>query len=74
MVKTLKKLPCKENSCLIALQEYDKKVFLSARNIKKTSIVEARNLNVIDLMSSKFDMNYKVMNKDLEKSFIKYCF
>lgn len=29
---------------------------------------------ILDLMSPKFDMNYKVMNRDLEKSFIKYCF
>ncbi len=71
IVKTLNKLPCKENSCLIALQEYDKKVFLSARNISKTSIVEARNLNVIDLMSSKYLLMEKDTIKTLEKTFLK---
>ena len=69
--KILKKLPCKENSCLVALPEYDKKVFLSARNIKKTNIVEARNLNVIDLMSSKYLLMEKNTIKTLKKTFLK---
>jgi large subunit ribosomal protein L4 len=69
--KTLVKLPCKENSCLIALIDYDKKVFLSARNIKKTNIVEARNLNVVDLMSSKYLLMEKNTIKTLEKTFTK---
>lgn len=67
----LKKLPCKENTCLIALSEYDKKVFLSSRNIKKTNIIEARNLNVIDLMSSKYLLIDKDTIKILEKTFLK---
>lgn len=67
--KILRKLPCKENSCLIALPEYDKKVFLSARNIKKINIVEARNLNVIDLMSSKYLLMGKDTIKTIEKTF-----
>jgi len=69
--KILKKLPCKENSCLVALQEYDKKIFLSARNIKKTNIMEARNLNVIDLLSSKYLLMEKDTIKTLEKTFLK---
>jgi len=69
--KILKKLPCKESSCLIASPEYDKKLFLSARNIKKTNVMEARNLNVIDLMSSKYLLMEKDTIKTLEKTFIK---
>jgi large subunit ribosomal protein L4 len=69
--KILNKLPCKKNSCLVALPEYDKKLFLSARNIKKTSIMEARNLNVIDLMSSKYLLMEKSTIKALEKTFLK---
>ena len=68
-VKILDKLPCKENSRLIALPEYDKKLFLSARNIKKTNIMEARNLNVIELMSSKYLLMEKNTIKVLEKTF-----
>ena len=71
IAKSLNKLPCKQNSCLIALQDYDKKIFLSARNIKKTSIVEARNLNVVDLMSSKYLLIEKDTIKTLEKTFLK---
>ncbi|MEK7061728.1 MAG: 50S ribosomal protein L4 [Patescibacteria group bacterium] len=71
IVKSLSKLPCRENSCLIALQEHDKKVFLSARNIKKTSIVQARNLNVIDLMTFKYLLMEKDAIKTLEKTFLK---
>lgn len=71
MVKTLTKLPVKDNSCLIALPAYDKKVFLSARNIKKTTIQEARNLNVIDLMSAKYLLMEKATVKSLENTFLK---
>ena len=71
IAKTLGKLPCKENSRLIALRGYDKKVFLSARNIKKTGVVEARNLNVIDLMSFKYLLIEKDAIKALEKTFLK---
>ncbi|MBI3631328.1 MAG: 50S ribosomal protein L4 [Candidatus Staskawiczbacteria bacterium] len=71
IAKALGKLPCKQNSCLIALQDYDKKIFLSARNIKKTSIIEARNLNVVDLMSSKYLLMEKNTIKTLEKTFLK---
>lgn len=69
MAKILTKLPIKENSCLIALSNYDKKIFLSARNIKKTTIQEARNLNVVDLMSSKYLLMEKDTIKTLEKTF-----
>jgi len=46
----LSKLPCKLQTTLIALPGYDKKIVLAARNIKKTSIEDARNLNVLDLL------------------------
>ncbi|OGZ71489.1 MAG: 50S ribosomal protein L4 [Candidatus Staskawiczbacteria bacterium RIFCSPLOWO2_01_FULL_33_9] len=71
IANTLNKLPCKENSCLIALQGYDKKIFLSARNIKKTAIVEARNLNVVDLMTFKYLLMERDTIKILEKTFLK---
>ena len=45
--------------------------FLSARNIKKTSIVQARNLNVIDLMTFKYLLMEKDAIKTLEKTFLK---
>ncbi len=53
MAKILNNLPCKDN-CLIATPANDQKVFLSARNIPKINTTEARNLNVLDLMSRKY--------------------
>ncbi|MBI2050045.1 MAG: 50S ribosomal protein L4 [Candidatus Staskawiczbacteria bacterium] len=70
IAKILKKLPCRENSCLIALPKYDKKMFLSARNIEKVSTVEARNLNVVDLMTFKYLLMEKDAINTLEETFI----
>jgi len=54
MVNILDKLPSKNQSSLIALPEVDKNVVLSARNIPKVATIEARNLNVLDLLSFKY--------------------
>ena len=64
MVKLLQKLSCNNQATLIALsgsgEHPDKKIFLAARNIKKTSVEDARNLNVLELLSYK----YLLMTKD----------
>ena len=71
MAKSLGKLPCKDQSTLIALPDYDKKIFLSARNINKTSIDDARNLNVLELLNHKYLLLTKESIKTIEKTFIK---
>jgi large subunit ribosomal protein L4 len=71
MASSLKKLPCKEHSTLIAMPNYDKKVFLAARNIKKTSIEDARNLNVLELLNHKYLLLTKESIKTIEKTFVK---
>jgi large subunit ribosomal protein L4 len=71
MVKSLSKLPCKNARTLIALSDYDKKIFLATRNIKKTSIDDARNLNVLDLLNSKYLLITKESIKTIEKTFLK---
>lgn len=71
MAKIFSTLPCKEQSTLIALPDYDKKVFLSARNIKKTAIQEARNLNVLDLLNSKYLLLTKESIKTIKNTFAK---
>jgi large subunit ribosomal protein L4 len=71
MAKTLKLLPCKEQSTLIALPNYDKKIFLASRNIKKTEIDDARNLNVLDLLNHKYLLITKESIKTIEKTFAK---
>jgi large subunit ribosomal protein L4 len=71
MVATLKKLPCKESKTLIAMPNYDKKVFLASRNIKKTVIGDARNLNVLDLLNSKYLLITKDSIKTIKDTFAK---
>jgi len=71
MAKSLSKLPCKSQSLLIALPKYDKNAFLSARNIKKTGIFEARNLNILDLMTYKYLLLPKEAIKVIKETFAK---
>jgi large subunit ribosomal protein L4 len=71
MSVVINKLPCKENRTLIAMPNYDKKIFLASRNIKKTSIEDARNLNVLDLLNSKYLLITKESIKTIEKTFSK---
>jgi len=71
MAKSLQSLPCSKDRTLIALPNYDKKIFLAARNIKKTSIDDARNLNVLDLLNSKYLLLTKESIKTIENTFVK---
>lgn len=69
VVKMFSKLPGKGESRLIALPNYDKNIYLSARNIKKTDIEDARNLNVLDLLNHKYLVILKESIKTIEKTF-----
>jgi large subunit ribosomal protein L4 len=71
MAASLMKLPCKNTTTLIAMPDFDKKVFLAARNIKKTDIDDARNLNVLDLLNHKYLLLTKESIKTIEKTFVK---
>ena len=71
MAKSLGSLPCKNQSTLIALPDYNKKVFLASRNIKKTSIDDARNLNVLQLLNYKYLLLTKDSIKTIENTFLK---
>jgi len=71
MAKSLQKLPCNSQATLIALPNYDKKIFLASRNIKKTSIEDARNLNVLQLLSHKYLLLTKDSIKTIENTFNK---
>lgn len=71
MAKSLAKLPCNNQTTLIALPDYNKKVFLAARNIKKTSVDDARNLNVLDLLNSKYLLITKETIKTIQDTFLK---
>jgi len=69
MAGLLKTLPCNSQATLIALPNYDKKIFLATRNIKKTTIEDARNLNVLQLLSSKYLLLTKDSIKTIEQTF-----
>lgn len=71
MAKSLSMLPCKNHTTLIALPQSDKKIFLATRNIKKTNIDDARNLNVLDLLNSKYLLITKDTVKTIKDTFVK---
>ncbi len=71
MAMTIKNLPIKTASRLVVSQNADKNVFLAARNIAKTGVSEARNLNVVDLLNYKYVLVSKGGIKDIEKTFAK---
>jgi len=71
ILNILDKLPCKAKNCLIALSEPNEKLFLASRNIPKVKVVEARNLNCIDLLSFKYLVIQKEAIKKIEETFKK---
>jgi large subunit ribosomal protein L4 len=71
MALVISSLPCKNQSCLIAMPDFDKKIFLASRNIKKTDIEDARNLNVLEILNHKYLLITKDSIKTIEKTFIK---
>lgn len=70
MVKTISSLPCNNHSTLIALPGYDKKIFLASRNIKKVSLEDARNLNVLDILNAKYLLITKDSVDTIRKVFV----
>jgi len=70
VVEILKKLPLKGENCLIALSEMDKDLILAARNISSVKTIQATDLNVFDLLSSKYLVLPKGSIKVIQKTFI----
>ena len=71
MAMAIKKSPIKVDSRLVISPNADKKIFLMSRNIERTGVAEARNLNVMDLLNHKYVLISKDGLKDIEKSFSK---
>jgi len=71
MAKILKKLPCKEQSSLIVLPGTDKNIVLAARNLARSRAVQAKDLNVLDLLNSKYLILPKESIKTIKETFIK---
>ncbi len=61
----------KKGSFLIALPKIEKNVILASRNLTGVEVVEARNLNVLDLLSSKYLMIPKESIKVVKEIFSK---
>ena len=71
MAEILKKLPCKENSTLIALPEYDRNIILAAGNLPQVDTLWARNLNALDLLIFKYLVMPKESIKVIKETFLK---
>lgn len=67
----LEKLPCKKESSLIALPEIDKNLILATRNISNIQTVQAKDLNVLDLLSFKYLIMPKEALKIIKETFLK---
>lgn len=61
----------KKGSVLIALPNYDRNLILAARNIENVGILEARNLNCLDLLSFKFLLIPKKSIEVIKETFLK---
>jgi large subunit ribosomal protein L4 len=70
MAEILNKLPAKE-SRLILLPKKDDTIFKAARNIAETKVEAARNINVLDLLSSKYLIFPEETIKVLKETFSK---
>jgi large subunit ribosomal protein L4 len=61
----------KMGSSLIAIPNYDKNLILAAKNIEGLKIVEARNLNCLDLLNFKFLIMPKASIEKIKETFLK---
>lgn len=71
MAAMMEKLPLAKASRLVTTLNSDKKINLATRNIKKTGVLEARNLNVADLLNYKYLLISKEGIKNIQETFIK---
>jgi large subunit ribosomal protein L4 len=75
MAKIIENLKSKiknfEGSLLIALPKKDEIIFRAGRNIPDLGIIEARNLNVLDLLSFKYLLLPKETIKVIKETFLK---
>ena len=71
MVETFKKIPCKNESCLIALPKIDKNIILAARNLPGVKTSQARDLNALDLLYFKYLVMPKESIKIIKETFLK---
>ncbi len=71
MVEIFRKLPCKEKSSIVALPAMDKNIILAARNVPEVKVVQARDLNVLDLLSFEYLIMPKEAIKIMKETFLR---
>ena len=71
MVEIFKKLPVKKESCLVALPKMEKDIIRAARNIPKIETIQAKDLNILDLLSFKYLLLPKETIKVIKETFNK---
>ena len=71
MAEVLNKLFLKKGSGLIVLPKMDKNVILSVKNIPKTDTIQAKDLNVLDLLLYKYLVIPKEAIKIIKDTFYK---
>jgi len=70
MTEILNKLFLKKGSGLIVLSKLDKIIILSSRNIPKAQTIQARDLNVLDLLSFKYVLVSKGAIEVIKETFL----
>jgi large subunit ribosomal protein L4 len=71
MAEILKKLPCKGKSILLVLAGMDKNIIRAVRNLPNTEVAQARDLNALDLLQSKYLVMPKEAIKIIRATFVK---
>lgn len=71
MAKVFNNLFLKKGSGLLILPKMQKEIILSARNIKKSQTVQAKDLNILDLLKYKFVLMPKDSVEVIKETFFK---
>ena len=71
IAEIFKKLPSRDEGTLIALPVLEKNIILAARNLPKVQIIQAKDLNALDLLSFKYLILPKESLKIIKETFLK---
>ncbi len=69
MQNLFKKLPLNNSSKLVLYSDENSNIYLATRNIKKTGVERAKDLNIVDLLNYKYLLISKEGIKEIEKTF-----
>lgn len=71
MDQVMKKLPVEDGTSLLALPDVDKKIIIASKNIPYLEVMQAKDLNCLDLLSFKYLILPKKSIKKIEENFFK---